>query len=209
MCRKILSLNFIKTLELVKSLSFLDGVYDKKIKLWQSAKPGTWGSEHLTSTQTEKKEQARKCRQLPLRRNLFSIKGKGFCYSTDWTKSTTFWKKVGHFFVTAKCLQRLTNRQLLYWNQIGQNKLIQPKFWPTSSTSSEWSKNGPKDLILTSLIEASGRFQINGRNMARRGNTDQKLTTFCWMTSCMLSVPIIKPYIYMVWYFNPSSAHCQ
>ena len=54
-------------------------------------------------------------------------------------------------------LQNLTKAQIQYWNLIGQNKSIQLKFRPTSSTTSERSKVGHKDLNLTSLLEARGR----------------------------------------------------
>ena len=36
-------------------------------------------------------------------------------------------------------------------------QLIQSKLRPTSSTTTEWSKVGHKDLLLTSLLKASGR----------------------------------------------------
>ena len=40
---------------------------------------------------------------------------------------------------------------------IEQSKLIQLKFSPSSSPTSEFSKISQKDLILASLLEASGR----------------------------------------------------
>ena len=37
-----------------------------------------------------------------------------------------------------------------------QTQLIQPEFWPTSSTTTEYSIVGHKNLILTSLLKTSG-----------------------------------------------------
>ena len=48
----------------------------------------------------------------------------------------------------------LTDTQLLYWNLIGQNKLIQPKIRPTNSTTKERSKASQKDVILTNLLKS-------------------------------------------------------
>ena len=106
-------------------------------------------------------------------------------------------------------LQYLTNAQKLYWNLIGQNKSIQPKFWPTSSTTSEWSKVGRKDLILTSLLETNGRLQIARRKTANQINIDQKPTALCWVNLYMLSLITIYLYFWITSHFNPSSAFCQ
>ena len=90
-----------------------------------------------------------------------------------------------------ECLQYLTNAQILYYNLFVQNKLIQPKFWPTNSTTGEWSKIGHEDLFLTSRLKASGRFQTNKRKTARRNCNDPKLSNLLWMTSYMLLLPIL------------------
>ena len=75
-------------------------------------------------------------------------------------------------------LQYLTNEQKLFWNMIGKNKVVQQKSWPNGSNTSDWSKAGNKNLILTTSLKASGLFQIKGRKMARRNHIDQKLTAF-------------------------------
>ena len=85
-------------------------------------------------------------------------------------------------------LQFVTKAQRLYWNLIGQNKSIHLKVRPTSSTSNEWIKIGQKDLILTKLLKASGRLQIEGRTTAYQNHIDQKPTAFYWMNLNMLSL---------------------
>ena len=71
-----------------------------------------------------------------------------------------------------------SNAQILYWNLIGQNRLFQRKFWPTSSTTSECSNVGHKDLNLTSLLEASSCPQIKGQKTARWSYADKKKMAF-------------------------------
>ena len=82
-------------------------------------------------------------------------------------------------------LQYVTNAQILYWNLIGQNQSIQPKFCPTSRTTSQLSKVGHKDLILTSLLKASGRFRIKARKTANQNHIDRKSTALCRMNLYM------------------------
>ena len=106
-------------------------------------------------------------------------------------------------------LQNLSNAQILYWNLIGQNKSIHPNFWPTSSTTSEWSKIGLKDLILTSLVKASAGLQIEGRKTANQHHADQKPTALCWMNLYMLFLHTLQLYILMTSHFSPSSVYCQ
>ena len=84
--------------------------------------------------------------------------------------------------------QYLTNAQIPYWNLTGQNKSIQPNFLPTSATSSEWSKVGNKDLILTNLLKSSGRPQLEGQKTANQDHADQKSTASCRMNLYMLSL---------------------
>ena len=75
-----------------------------------------------------------------------------------------------------ECLQYSPDAHWLQWKLIGQNKVIQLKIQPSSSTTSEWSKVSQKDLFLTRLHEASSGFFRKGQKMARRDYTDQKLT---------------------------------
>ena len=70
----------------------------------------------------------------------------------------------------------LTNAQTPYLNLIGQNKSIQSYFWPTSSTTSDWSNIGHKNLFLTSLLETSGRLQIEVWKTPNQQRTHQKST---------------------------------
>ena len=106
-------------------------------------------------------------------------------------------------------IQYLVNSQTLYWNLIGQNKSIQPKFWPTSNTTSEWSKVGHKDLIVTSLLKAGGRLHIEGRKTANENHTDQKSVAFCRTNLYMLYLLAIYLCIWKTSHFNQASAYCQ
>ena len=106
-------------------------------------------------------------------------------------------------------LQYSTNAHKLYWNLIGQNKSIQPKFWPTSSTTSDWSKVGHKDIILTTLLKASGRLQTERQKTANQDHTDRKPTSLCRMNLYMLCLLTIKIYSWITSHFNPSSGYCQ
>ena len=42
-------------------------------------------------------------------------------------------------------------------------KVYLSKFWPSNSAAREWSKVGHKDLILTTLLNASGRVWTKGK----------------------------------------------
>ena len=43
---------------------------------------------------------------------------------------------------------------------VSSKQLIQSKFRPTSSLTNEWSEVDHKDVLLTSLLKASGRCQV-------------------------------------------------
>ena len=47
-------------------------------------------------------------------------------------------------------------------NSDWSEKVFFSKFWQSNSVAGEWSKAGHKDLVLTTLLKASGRFWIQG-----------------------------------------------
>ena len=80
--------------------------------------------------------------------------------------------------------------------------LIPPKLWPTSSTTSKWSKVCHKDLFLTSLLKASGHFltkKERWRNTATYSRTWPLLVERCH--ECVFYVIYTHNLFY---YFIPS-----
>ena len=67
-------------------------------------------------------------------------------------------------------------------------------------TTNEWSKVGHKDLILSCLLKASGRLQIEGQKTANQNHIDQKPTALCRMN--IYTLFLITIYLYLTYLTN-------